>query len=64
MLEKNLDFIVGNIIGEEDAGFGTDTNKVILFYNSGASESLALMPKHTVADIILDRMAECLNQKT
>ena len=63
MLEKNLDFIVGNIIGEEDAGFGTDTNKVILFYNSGASESLALMPKHTVADIILDRMAECLNQK-
>lgn len=61
--EKNLDFIVGNIIGEEDAGFGTETNKVTLFYNSGASESLALMPKHTVADIILDRMTECLNQK-
>jgi phosphopantothenoylcysteine decarboxylase/phosphopantothenate--cysteine ligase len=63
LLEKNLDMIVGNLIGEEDAGFGSETNKVTLFYSNGASESLALMPKHTVAGIILDRMAECLNQK-
>jgi phosphopantothenoylcysteine decarboxylase/phosphopantothenate--cysteine ligase len=63
LLEKNLDIIVGNLIGEEDAGFGSETNKVTLFYSNGASESLALMPKHTVAGIILDRMAECLNQK-
>jgi phosphopantothenoylcysteine decarboxylase/phosphopantothenate--cysteine ligase len=62
LLEKNLDFIVGNLVGEADAGFGAETNKVTLFYSNGASESLALMPKHTVAGIILDRMAEYLNQ--
>ena len=63
LLEKHLDIIVGNLIGEKDAGFGSETNKVTLFYSNGASESLALMPKDTVAGIILDRVAENLNQK-
>ena len=61
--EKHLDIIVGNIVGEKGAGFGSETNKVTLFYSNGASEPLALMPKETIAGIILDRVAECLNQK-
>jgi phosphopantothenoylcysteine decarboxylase / phosphopantothenate---cysteine ligase len=64
LLEKHLDIIVGNLVGEKGSGFGSETNKVTLFYSNGASESLALMPKDTVAGIILDRVAECLNQKT
>ena len=63
LLEKHLDIIVGNLVGEKGSGFGSETNKVTLFYSSGASESLALMPKDTIAGIILDRVAECLNQK-
>jgi phosphopantothenoylcysteine decarboxylase / phosphopantothenate---cysteine ligase len=63
LLEKHLDIIVGNLVGEKGSGFGSETNKVTLFYSNGASESLALMPKDTVAGIILDRVAECLNQK-
>ena len=63
LLEKHLDIIVGNLVGEKGSGFGSETNKVTLFYSSGASESLALMPKDTVAGIILNRVAECLNQK-
>jgi len=63
LLEKQLDIIVGNLVGEKGSGFGSETNKVTLFYSNGASESLALMPKDTVAGIILDRVAECLNQK-
>jgi phosphopantothenoylcysteine decarboxylase / phosphopantothenate---cysteine ligase len=61
--EKHLDIIVGNIVGNKDSGFGAETNKVTLFYSNGASESLALMPKEAVAGIILDRVAECVNQK-
>lgn len=61
--EKNLDMIVGNLIGEEGAGFGSETNRVTLFYSSGASESLALMPKEAVAGTILDRVTEYLNQR-
>jgi phosphopantothenoylcysteine decarboxylase / phosphopantothenate---cysteine ligase len=63
LLEKRLDIIVGNLVGEKGSGFGSETNKVTLFYSNGASESLALMPKDTVAGIILDRVSECLNQK-
>lgn len=63
LLEKHLDIIVGNIVGEKGSGFGSETNKVTLFYSNGTSESLALMPKDTIAGIILDRVAECLNQE-
>ncbi len=63
LLEKRLDIVVGNIVGAKGSGFGSETNKVTLFYSNGASESLALMPKETVAGIILDRVADCLNQK-
>lgn len=60
--EKHLDIIVGNLVGVKGSGFGSETNKVVLFYSNGASESLALLPKDTVAGVILDRVAECLNQ--
>ncbi len=55
---KNLDMIVGNIVGSPSSGFGTDTNKVTLFHKDGTQESIPMMEKDAVAHIILDRVLE------
>jgi phosphopantothenoylcysteine decarboxylase/phosphopantothenate--cysteine ligase len=52
--EKNLDIIVGNIIGADDSGFKADTNRVTLFYKDGRVEPLPVMNKLTVAHRIFD----------
>lgn len=46
---KNLDFIVANDVTERGAGFGTDTNRVTLFFRDGTSVRLPLMSKLAVA---------------
>ncbi len=55
-VEKNLDIIVGNIVGEPSSGFGADTNKVTLFFKEGTQEPLPVMEKDAVAHILLDRI--------
>jgi len=55
--EKNLDLIVGNVIGEAGSGFAGDTNKVTLFYPDGKAEPLEMMGKEDVAHRLLDRIA-------
>ena len=55
-VEKNLDIIVGNIVGESSSGFGADINKVTLFYKDGTQEPLPVMEKDAVAHILLDRI--------
>jgi phosphopantothenoylcysteine decarboxylase/phosphopantothenate--cysteine ligase len=57
---KNLDFIVGNLIGAPGTGFDTDTNQVTLYFRDGSKESVAMMPKAELADIILDRLVKLL----
>jgi len=54
--EKNLDVIVGNLVGPSDSGFGADTNKVTLFYKDGTKEAFLKMEKDAVAHLILDRV--------
>ena len=56
LTDKNLDIIVGNLVGTSDSGFESDTNTVTLFFNDGTSESLATMEKPEVAHILLDRI--------
>jgi len=56
LAEKNLDIIVGNLVGSADSGFESDTNTVTLFFKDGTSESLPTMDKMEVAHILLDRM--------
>ena len=60
LAEKNLDIIVGNIVGHPDSGFNADTNTVTLFYNGGTKENLPKMPKDDVANILLDRILKIL----
>ena len=57
---KNLDFIVGNEIGPRDSGFGTDTNRVTLFFRDGTRDSLPVLAKDAVAHLILDRIRDIL----
>lgn len=52
---KNLDMIVGNIVGG-GAGFGNDDNTVTFFYKDGRAEALESMDKENVAHILFDRI--------
>jgi phosphopantothenoylcysteine decarboxylase/phosphopantothenate--cysteine ligase len=56
LAEKKLDLVVANDVTRNGAGFGTDTNEVILLEKSGKSEALPLLSKREVAERILDRI--------
>lgn len=58
--EKRLDMIAANDITAAEAGFGVDTNRVILLHASGKVDNLPLMSKAEVAAIILQRVVELL----
>jgi phosphopantothenoylcysteine decarboxylase/phosphopantothenate--cysteine ligase len=55
--EKNLDLIVGNLVGSPASGFGSDSNKVTLYFPNGEKKSLPIMGKDEVANILLDHIA-------
>ena len=56
--DKNLDIIVGNIVGKSDSGFGTDTNTATFFFKDGTAEALESMDKTALANVLLDRIVE------
>jgi phosphopantothenoylcysteine decarboxylase/phosphopantothenate--cysteine ligase len=53
---KKLDLVVANDVSKEGAGFGTDTNQVLLISADRTVEALPLMSKRRVAEKILDRI--------
>ena len=62
--EKNLDLIVGNLVTGAGAGFGTDTNRVTLFFKDNTHEKVPLMDKEHLAHVILDRILNLLPQSS
>ncbi|MEJ2658229.1 MAG: bifunctional phosphopantothenoylcysteine decarboxylase/phosphopantothenate--cysteine ligase CoaBC [Desulfobacterales bacterium] len=60
LAEKNLDIIVGNIVGHPGSGFDADTNTVTLFYRDGKKENLPKMTKKDVANLLLDRIVKII----
>ncbi|MGH9462351.1 MAG: bifunctional phosphopantothenoylcysteine decarboxylase/phosphopantothenate--cysteine ligase CoaBC [Vicinamibacteria bacterium] len=56
LAEKKLDLVVANDVTRNGAGFGTDTNEVILLAKDGKTEALPLLSKREVAERILDRI--------
>lgn len=60
---KNLDFIVANNLTQEGSGFRSDTNAVKLIGRDGGVVDLPCLPKHEVAERILDRMESLLAKK-
>jgi phosphopantothenoylcysteine decarboxylase/phosphopantothenate--cysteine ligase len=61
---KGADLIVMNNPREPGAAFGTETNLVTIFSTDGGSETLPLLPKSSVAHIILDRAARILQERS
>ena len=57
---KGLDFIAANDISAEDAGFAVETNRVTLLFADGRKETLPLMSKTEVAEVILGWVSKLL----
>ncbi|MFT3892121.1 MAG: bifunctional phosphopantothenoylcysteine decarboxylase/phosphopantothenate--cysteine ligase CoaBC [Anaerolineales bacterium] len=57
---KNLDLIAANDISAQDAGFAVETNRITLLFKDGRKESLSLMSKSEVAEILIERIAALL----
>ncbi len=55
---KNLDMIVVNDLTKKGAGFGSDTNAVIIIDRAGVQTELQVMPKLEIARRIIDKIAE------
>ncbi len=60
MARKGCDLLVANDVRADDAGFGTETNHVVIYGEDGGAEALEVMPKRAVAARILERLAELL----
>lgn len=58
--KKRLKFICANDVTAPDAGFGVDTNRITILYESGEREELPLMTKHDVAHEIINRTNQFL----
>jgi len=57
---KRLDLLVANDVSRPDSGFGTETNKVLIFHTNGTMEDLPVMPKVELAAAIWDRVVSLL----
>jgi phosphopantothenoylcysteine decarboxylase/phosphopantothenate--cysteine ligase len=60
---KQLDLIVANDISAPGIGFQSDNNQVILIDRHSKAESLPLLSKMEIADILLDRILGQLNKR-
>ena len=60
--KKNVDLIAANSLREDGAGFGVDTNRLILITDTG-DEELGLLTKKECADRLLDRLYAIWKQK-
>ena len=58
--DKQLDLIVVNDITAPDAGFATETNRVLILDRAGGEEALPLLAKEEVSDRIWDRVVVLL----
>lgn len=58
---KQLDLIVGNLIGSEGTGFEVDTNQASLYFKGGSKTSLDVMPKADLAHVILDHILKLVS---
>jgi len=59
---KKVDLMVANNVSQIDAGFEVDTNRVIILDAAGTVDELPLQTKAALADVILDRVLNLVNQ--
>ena len=61
IVTKNLDMIVANDVTVDGAGFASDTNIVTIINRDGKAQAFPKMTKQEVAAIILDQVANLLD---
>lgn len=61
LLDKNADLIVMNSLRDEGAGFGTSTNKIIIFSRDGSENAYPLRSKEEVAGDIVNEIHKRLH---
>lgn len=62
MIRKNLDLVVMNSLRDTGAGFGTDTNKVLILDRWGGWKETALLSKTEIAAEIWKQILLCKNK--
>ncbi len=62
LLRKGLNFIAVNDVLEPDAGFGVDTNRVVLLSSAGVVEEMPLLSKTAVAERLVHHVARALGR--
>ena len=60
---KGADLLVANDVAEPGSGFGTETNRVSILAADGSREDLPLLSKREVADRLLDRVGQALDER-
>ena len=56
LARKGVDLLVANDVASPDSGFDVETNRAVFLMADGSEESLPLMTKDRLADLILDRV--------
>ncbi len=54
--DKNADFIILNSLNDKGAGFGTDTNKIVIFAKEGSRTDFKLKSKNELAADIINTL--------
>lgn len=60
LIEKGMDLVVANRVGEPDSGFAAETNSAAVISPADEDVELAMMSKLDLAELLLDRMAGML----
>ena len=59
--EKNCDWIIANDVSDQTIGFGSDFNKISIFYKDKPEENFEKMSKSLVAEEIVKRVIQLIN---
>ena len=59
--EKNCDWVIANDVSDKTIGFGSDFNKISIFYKDKPEENFEKMSKSLVAEEIVKRIIQQIN---
>ena len=59
--EKNCDWVIANDVSDQTIGFGSDFNKISIFYKDKPEENFEKMSKSLVAEEIIKRIIQQIN---
>ncbi|OCW76366.1 phosphopantothenate synthase [Pelagibacteraceae bacterium GOM-A1] len=59
--EKNCDWVIANDVSDQTIGFGSDFNKISIFYKDKPEENFEKMNKSLVAEEIVKRIIQQIN---